>query len=142
VGGERSVATQVSDAVKKFLEKPNVAILATLSPRGHIQATPVWFMYTGASILINTARGRAKLRNVQANSHVTVGILDRENPFQYVQIQGKVVTVDAENGPRDIDRLSRRYMGKPYSYGYSPADTPQNRVSIHIQPDRITSQGV
>lgn len=136
------MAAQVSDAVKKFLEKPHVAILATLSPSGHIQATPVWFMYAGGHILINTARGRTKLRNMQANSRVTVGILDREDPFQYVQIQGTVVKFDTENSTRDIDRLSKRYTGKPYSFGYSPVDTPQNRVSIHIQPERITAQGV
>ncbi len=136
------MVAQVSDAVKKFLEKPNVAILATLSPGGRIQATPVWFMYASEHILINTARGRTKLRNMQANSRVTVGILDREDPLQYVQIQGKVVKFDTENGTRDIDRLSKRYTGKPYPYGYAPDDTPRNRVSIHIQPERITTQGV
>ncbi len=136
------MAAQISDAVKKFLEKPNVAILATLSPRGRIQATPVWFMYTGGHILINTARGRTKLRNMQADSRVTVGILDREDPLQYVQVQGTVVKFDTEDGTRDIDRLSMRYTGKPYPYGYAPDDTPRNRVSIHIQPERITTQGV
>lgn len=130
------MAAQIPPKVRQFLEKTNVAVLATRSPRG-IQATPVWFLYTDGHILINTAKGRMKLRNMQAHPQVTLAVVDRENPYQYVQIQGKVVAFDTENAPRDIDRLSQRYMGQPY--GYPGGDQPKNRVSIRIQPTRVNA---
>src|SRR5258708_7666512 len=46
--GRRSqVATQVSEPVRKFLEKPNFAVLATRSDAAGLQATPMWFLYEG-----------------------------------------------------------------------------------------------
>lgn len=134
------MAAKISEAVKTFLEKPNFAVLATLSQAGGIQATPVWFMYTDGLILINTAKGRAKLRNMQAHPRVVLTIQDRENPYRYVQIQGRVAKFDTGNAAKDIDRLSQRYVGKPYAYPGN--DNPRNRVSVHITPERINTMGL
>ena len=121
--------------VKTFLEKPNVAVLATISPSGRPQATPVWFLVEDGHVLINTSQGRVKLRNMQTDPRVTLTIVDRDNPYEYVEILGRVATFDRAHGARDIDRLSQRYRGKPYTY--PPTDRPANRVTILIQPERI-----
>ena len=123
--------------VRAFLGKANLAVLATIGPKGRPQVTPVWFMLEDDHILINTSMGRVKLRNMEADPRVTLAIVDRDNPYQYVQIRGTVARIDRVNGPRDIDRLSRRYRGKPYTYPGS--DAPENRVSILIRPVRVAS---
>ncbi|MGH2349263.1 MAG: PPOX class F420-dependent oxidoreductase, partial [bacterium] len=97
---------EIPEDVRRFLEKPNVAVLATVGPRGRPQATPVWFMLEGSDILINTSAGRTKLRNMEANPNVALTIVDPENIYTYVQLRGRVVKFDREHGPRDIDRLS------------------------------------
>lgn len=127
---------QIPDMVKAFLERPNVAVLATISPSGRPQATPVWFLLEGDHLLINTSAGRVKLRNMEADPRVTLTIVDRENIYRYVQIRGRVTRFDREEGARDIDRLSLRYRGKAYSY--PPTDAPDRRVSIHISPHRFS----
>lgn len=126
----------LSAPVREFLEKPNFAVLVTRSRAHRIQATPVWFVVSDGHILINTSKGRAKLRNMQQNPEVVLAIVDRENPYNYVQIRGKVAKLDADNGARDIERLAQRYTGKAYSY--PGADRPENRVSIYIEPERIS----
>ncbi len=131
---------KLSDSVGEFLKKPNFAVLATISPSGNPQATPVWFLLEGDHILINTSKGRVKLRNMQANPEVALEVHDLSNPYQYVQIRGKVVAFDSGNGARDIDRLSQRYRGR--SYQYPPTDAPANRVSIRIQPHATNSMGL
>jgi PPOX class probable F420-dependent enzyme len=136
---ERSMAVTIPEPVKTFLEKPNFAVLATQSHSGRVQATPVWFLYADGKILINTSAGRAKLRNMEANPRVALAIIDRENPYRYVQIQGRVVTFDKENGAKGIDTLSQRYTGKLYTYPSN--DSPKNRVSIHIAPERLDAHG-
>jgi PPOX class probable F420-dependent enzyme len=133
------VAASVSEPVRKFLEKPNFAVLATRSGANGLQATPVWFLYEGGQILINTSRGRVKLRNMERHADVALAIVDRENPYQYVQIRGTVAGFDTKHGARDIDRLSQRYVGQPY--GYPGGDSPAKRVTIHIAPTRVSAQG-
>jgi len=128
---------EIPEDVRRFLEKPNVAVLATVSPRGRPQATPVWFMLEGNHVLINTSAGRFKLRNMEANPNVALTIVDPENIYTYVQLRGRVVKFDREHGARDIDRLSMRYHGRPYRY--MPADAPEKRVSLLIRPRSISS---
>jgi PPOX class probable F420-dependent enzyme len=127
------------EAVVEFLQKPNLAVLGTVSPAGRPQVTPVWFLYEHGRILVNTSKGRVKLRNVEANPAVTVTVVDREDPYRYVQIQGTVVEFDRKNGDRDINRLSQRYHGRPYKY--PPTDAPENRVSLLIKPLRSHTMG-
>jgi PPOX class probable F420-dependent enzyme len=127
---------EISDDVRRFLDRPNAAVLATVSPTGRPQATPVWFMVEGNHILINTSAGRVKLRNIEANPNVALTIVDPENIYSYVQIRGKVVKIDRQRGAADIDRLSMRYHGRPYRY--MPTDAPDKRVSLLIRP-RSTS---
>ncbi len=131
---------KLPDSVREFLKKPNFAVLATISPSGKPQATPVWFQVDDDHILINTSKGRVKLRNLQANPHVALEVHDLANPYQYVQIRGKVVKIDPASGARDIDRLSQRYRGNPYSY--PPTDAPANRVSIRIRPNAVNVMGL
>lgn len=123
------------DSVREFLQKPNLAMLATVSPRGRPQATPVWFMVDGDHVLVNTSRDRVKHRNVEAHPYVALTVVDRDDPYRFVQIQGKVLRLDWEHGARDIDRLSQRYLGRPYRY--PPTDGPERRVSLIIEPSKV-----
>jgi len=126
----------LSDGARAFLDRPLTAVLATASARGRSQATPIWYMMDGDHIVINTSVGRVKLRNLETNPYLALTVVDPQNPYRYVQIQGQVARFDRENGARDINRLSLRYTGKPY--GYPGGDKPENRVTIVIRPIRVS----
>ncbi len=127
------------ERVVEFLQEPNLALLGTLSPSGWPQVTPVWFLYEDGHVLINTSRGRAKLRNVELNPRVSLAVVDRADPYRYVEILGKVVRFDREHGARDIDRLSMRYRGHPHRY--LPSDGREHRVTLLIKPVRTHTHG-
>ncbi len=127
---------ELDEAIRAFLNEPNPAILATISPKGRPQATPIWFMLDDDHILVNTSKGRVKLRNLEAHPYLALTIVDPKNMYRYVQIQGRVARIDHANGARDIDRLSKRYTGQPYTY--RGGGGPQDRVSILIRPVRIS----
>ncbi len=130
---------ELDEAIRAFLNEPNPAILGTTSPSGRPQATPIWFMLDDDHILVNTSKGRVKLRNLEAHPYLALTIVDPKNMYRYVQIQGRVARIDHANGARDIDRLSKRYTGQPYTYRWGGG--PQDRVSILIRPLRISGMG-
>ncbi|HET7265499.1 MAG TPA: PPOX class F420-dependent oxidoreductase [bacterium] len=132
------MAAPISEPVRKFLEKPNFAVLATRGI-GDLQATPMWFLYEGGQVILNSSQGRVKLRNMHKHPEVALAIVDRENPYQYVQIKGVVTAFDEKSGARDIDRLSQRYVGSPYAY--PDGDAPEKRVTIRITPSKVTTMG-
>ena len=100
----------LADETKAF------AFLATTMPDGSPQVTPVWFNTEGEYILINTAVGRTKYRNMQANHQVALAIPDPQDPYRYVQIRGRVVEILSEGGMEHIQKLAVIYTGKSWSF--------------------------
>jgi PPOX class probable F420-dependent enzyme len=92
-----------------ILQKKSFAHLATIMPDGTPQVTPVWVDYDGEYIIINSARGRVKTRNMQVGSPVAVEIMDADDPYRYLQVRGKVAVATEEGADEVIDKLAKKY---------------------------------
>jgi len=112
------------------------AFLGTSMPDGSPQVTPVWFNTDGEHILINSADGRQKDRNMRARPRVAVTLMDPKEPYRYLQIRGEVVDVTAEGGDAHIHALSRKYRGEDYVI-----PDGQVRVIYKIKPLKSSSMG-
>jgi PPOX class probable F420-dependent enzyme len=118
--------------------KPSFANLATLNVDGSPQVTPVWVDFDGTNVLINTAKGRVKARNLERQPRVAMSISDPENPYRYLGIQGRVVEMTEAGGDAHIDKMAKKYMGKD-TY---PFRTPQERrVIVKIAPEKVHTMG-
>jgi PPOX class probable F420-dependent enzyme len=118
------------DDTKAFL------FLGTVMPDGSPQVTPVWFSAEGEHILINTAEGRAKDRNMKARPKVAMIIQDPKDPYRYLGLRGEVVSHTREGADEHINALSVKYTGKPYSI---PAG--QKRIIFRIRPTHFDLHG-
>jgi PPOX class probable F420-dependent enzyme len=114
------------------------AYLATVMKDGSPQATPIWFNTDGVHILINSAEGRVKDRNMRRNPHVALAIADPKNPYRYVQIRGRIVEITAEGGDAHIDALAGKYTGTPHYMGHRPGE---KRITYKILGEHDTSMG-
>jgi len=112
--------------------------LATMMPNGTPQVTPVWFNTDGTYILINTAEGRLKDRNMRARPDVTLCIADPANPYRYIQIRGKVVEYISEGADAHIDALSFKYQGVPK---YQHKQPGEKRIIFKIKPVKVDAFG-
>jgi PPOX class probable F420-dependent enzyme len=106
--------------------------LATLMPDGSPQVTPVWFDSDGEHILINTAEGRVKDKNMRARPKVAMTIQDPNNTYRYLGIRGEVASYTAEGGDEHINKLSLKYDNKPFTL--RPGQT---RIIFKIKPTRF-----
>jgi len=122
---------QVSEADLDLLadETRAIAFLATIMPDGSPQVTPVWFNTDGEHILINSAKGRVKDRNMRRYPHVALALMAMDDPYRYVQIRGKVVKISEVNAAEHIHTLSLKYRGLRFDI---PAG--QTRVIYKIKP--------
>ena len=112
--------------------------LATTMSDGTPQVTPVWFNVEGETILINSAKGRLKDKNMRARPSVALCIADPKNPYRYLEIRGKVVEIITDGAEQHIDTLNMKYHGTP-TYAYH--DPKQLRVIYKIQPEKVHAQG-
>jgi len=112
--------------------------LATIMPDGSPQVTPVWFNTDGKYILINSAAGRVKDRNMRARSQVALVLADPKNPYRYIQVRGRVVEITHDGADAHIDALSGKYTGNPKYQGRSP---DEQRVIYKIMPKKVSTMG-
>jgi len=107
------------------------ATLVTLDEEGTPQASITWVDAEDGHVLINTAEGRVKSRNLHRDPRVA--LLVQADPYRWITINGTVVgTTPEPRALEHIDELSRRYDDKPWK----PVQG-QERVIFRIRPDRI-----
>ncbi len=129
---------KIPEAFLDLFTRPTFAHLATVMPDGSPQVTPVWFDFDGTHIIVNSARGRQKDRNMRRNPNVAVEIMDPENPYRYIQIRGKVVEITEEGADDSIDSLARKYLNVDRYPNRRPGEV---RVIYKISPERIHTMG-
>ena len=117
----------------EMLTGTNFATFVTVNPNGSPHATITWVDAADGYVLVNTAKGRVKDRNVRANPHVAVCVLRNGDAYDWTSVTGTVVEIEeGEHAERHIDELSHRYDGK--GYGYTPG---QVREILKIRSDGI-----
>ena len=113
-------------------QEPNFAAFTTMLPSGRPMTHVMWVDCDGEHLLINTETHRAKFHNVERNPLVAVTIWDRNDPYRYAEVRGRVVEiVGGDDARRHIDELSMRYVNHPY-----PPDKIGERVILKITEDR------
>ncbi len=121
-----------------LFQQPAFANLATLMPDGTPQVTPVWCDFDGKYVLVNTAKGRVKDRNMRRSPRVALSIMDPRNPYRYLEVRGKVVEVTEAGADEHIDRMAKKYLNvERYPYR-TPGEV---RVLYRIEPERVSSMG-
>ena len=129
-------ANVVPDSHRDLFTKKSFAHLATLMPGGQPQVTPVWVDYDGRHILINTAVGRQKDKNLQRDGRVALSMIDPENPYRYLEVRGRVAERTSEGAEQHIDKMAKKYLGQD-KYPYrQPGEV---RVVYRIEPEHATS---
>jgi PPOX class probable F420-dependent enzyme len=126
---------------QKYLDlfsKAAFANLATKMPDGRPQVTPVWCDFDGTHVIVNSAKGRQKDRNMRRDPHVSLAIMDPDNPYRYLEVRGDVVEITENGASVHIDRMAKKYLGKD-KYPY--AQPGEVRVLYKIKPLHTTSMG-
>ena len=122
---------KLSEKQIDLLRRPNLAIVGTIRSDGTPQLTPTWVDTDGEHVLVNTAEGRWKTRNLRRDPRISVTVVDRDDPYDWVSVTG-TAELTREGAEEHIHKLSHKYRGKDYD---KPKD-PQ-RILIRITPERI-----
>jgi PPOX class probable F420-dependent enzyme len=133
------MAGEMSEGVRKLFEEANFGHLATLMPDGSPQVTPMWVDFDGEYILVNTAEGRQKPRNIRRDPRVAISILRHDSPFSFATVRGRVVEVTREGAEEHIDRLAKKYMGQDR---YPFRQPGEQRIIFKIAPEHVASMMV
>ena len=128
----------IPEKYRDLFTKRAFASLATLMPDGSPQVTPVWCDLDGDLVIVNSAKGRQKDKNIRRDPRVALAIIDPENPYRYLEIRGRVVEITEQGADSHIDRMAKKYLGAD-KYPYrQPSEV---RVMFKVQPERTNTMG-
>jgi PPOX class probable F420-dependent enzyme len=132
------MSSEIPEKFQDLFEKKAFASLGTLMPDGKPQVTPVWCDFDGKHVVVNSAKGRVKDRNMRRDPRVSMALIDPDNPYRYLQLQGRVVEITEEGADRHIDKMAKKYLGQDKYPFRQPGEV---RVLYKIEPDRVSTIG-
>src|SRR6201987_6237842 len=128
----------IPDKYRNLFTKRDFASLGTLMPDGAPQVPPVRCDFEGDPVVVNSAKGRQKDKNIRRDPRVALAIIDPENPYRYLEIRGRVVEITEEGAAEHIHKMAKKYLGvDKYPYG-QPGEV---RVLYKIKPEHATVMG-
>ena len=122
----------LSDDVRKLVDNPNFAHLATIMADGSPQVAPVWVSREGDRILVGTSSTSLKARNAKRDARVALSIIDYANPYEEEQLRGRVVEQRPDPTLKTKDETSKKYTGAPF-----PWRDPATSVTLVVEVDRV-----
>jgi PPOX class probable F420-dependent enzyme len=137
---ERMANSRLCPRVRAFLEEPRFASLATINPDGSPQQTVMWYLLDGDRVMMNTARGRIKDRNLTRDPRASICV---EDGYRFVTIQGCATLIDdQERAQADIAALATRYHGQARAEEMVREQfSKQERVTIYLSIEKVVAHG-
>lgn len=128
----------IPENFRDILTKKSFVHLATKMSDGSPQVSPVWAEVDGDMIVVNSAKGRLKDRNIRADERVALSATDPDNPYRSIMIRGRVTKITEEGADEHIDKLAKKYLNEDKYPFRSPDEV---RVKYYIEPIKVATMG-
>ncbi|MGH2515663.1 MAG: PPOX class F420-dependent oxidoreductase [Ktedonobacterales bacterium] len=131
---------ELSEEARRFLAHPNFAVLATINADGTPQQTVLWYEIQGEGVMMNTAAGRLKDRNLRRDPRASLCVTA---DGQGVTLRGRIELIDDQaTAQADIHRLAVRYDG-PEAADRQSRDQfgKEHRVTLRLKVEGVVLQG-
>jgi PPOX class probable F420-dependent enzyme len=126
---------KLTESAREMLKGRNFGHLATVMEDGSPQASPVWVDCEDDQVVLNTAAGRLKERNMRRDPRVALSVVDHGDPYKKLHIRGRVIEMtEGDEAWHHIDALNRRYYQTDRPYPRRPG---MERVIVRIEPTAI-----
>jgi PPOX class probable F420-dependent enzyme len=131
--------TELTPALRAFLQERRFGVVATINGSGMPQLTAIWYELQGEEVMMNTAAGRLKERNLRRDPRLTLCVEDDQ---RYVTLYGRATLIDDQAQAQADDlRLAIRYDGPEKAEQRAPLIAQQQRVTIRMALTHVHARG-
>jgi len=127
-------SVEMEPQAEKLFKDKNLVFIATIMKDGSPQLSPVWANYDNGHILVNTAEGRVKHKNVLRDPRVAISVVSQNNPLDMTTIRGKVIEIVPDYDYVHINKLTKKYMGVE---NYPFRQVGEKRIVLKIKPEKV-----
>ncbi len=132
------MSERIEGRAEELLKAKNFCHVSTLRKDGSVHTAPVWVDVQDGRPVLNTAKGRAWPTNLERDPRVTLTVQNMENPYEYLEVRGRVAERTQEGADEHIDAMAKKYMDKDE---YPLRQPGEQRVIIRVEPERVRVWG-
>jgi PPOX class probable F420-dependent enzyme len=130
------MAVKLSFSARTLVSGINPGILATVNPDGSPQTSVIWVGEDGGDLVMSSAAGRRKVRNLERDPRASLTIVDLEDIEQYIEIRG-TATVIEDPGRALAVALGEKYEGPGGGQVFLDLPPEVVRVVIRLTPLKV-----
>jgi PPOX class probable F420-dependent enzyme len=132
------MSVKIEGRAEELLQGKNFCNVASLRADGTVHGVPVWVDIQDSRPVLNSAEGRSWVRNLERDPRVTLTVQNLENPYEYLEIRGRVAERTHDGADEHIDSLAKKYMGVDE---YPLRQPGEQRVIIRVEPEHVHVSG-
>ena len=118
-------------------EGRNFAHVVSSRRNGEPRVVLVWVDADAEHVLLNGQEGaRQWLEDVRNDPRVIVTVVNHDDPYEYVTIEGTVESETHEGANAHIDKLAQKYWGTDYGL-----EAGAQRVLVRVRPQKVRHRG-
>ena len=126
---------------RAFLEEKRFAVVGSKNADGSPHLAVMWYLLDGDDVVVNSAQGRMKDRNLAADPRMSVLV---EDGYRWIRIDGRAtIDHDQKIAHADIRRLAARYYEDERRVEESVKNnfSKQHRITYRLPIRRVSSEG-
>ncbi|MCU0668090.1 MAG: pyridoxamine 5'-phosphate oxidase family protein [Myxococcota bacterium] len=129
------------DEREKFLAALHVGVISMEDPGRGPLTVPIWYMYEpGGELWVITDRDSRKGKLLKAGKRISLVAQTETAPYQYVSVEGPIVTVEPSHRDRDTLPMAQRYLGEELGRQYVAATSDEREargsIVVRMRPER------
>ena len=132
---------ELTAAQRGFLAEKRFAVVGTKNPDGSPHLAVMWYLVDGDDIVVNSAQGRIKDRNLAADPRMSVLV---EDGYRWIRIDGRAkIEHDQAIARADIWRLAARYYEDERNVEEAMKNnfSKQHRITYRLPLRRVAFEG-
>jgi len=133
--------SKLTPAQRAFLNEKRFAVVGTANPDGSPHLAVMWYLLDGDDIVVNSAQGRIKDRNLALDQRMSIVVEDK---YRWIRIDGRAhIEHDQTIAQADIRRLASRYYEDERKVDESVRNnfSKQHRITYRLPTQRIAGEG-
>jgi PPOX class probable F420-dependent enzyme len=124
---------RVPDDLVDLVTSDRLGHVSAVRADGGIATYLMWIDWDGEHVLTSSAVGSRKGAHWRRNPQGSVSVVDRDDPWRFLIVRGRVTDIRPDEGLVFIDKMSQRYTGGPYRFRGA------EREIFEITPDHVVA---
>lgn len=120
----------------KRLKEEAIAWLTTVTPQGHPQSSPIWYLWDGKTILLYSQKDKGKLKNIATNPNVSFHLDSDGVGGDILAIEGRAAIEPGAPPANQLPTYLEKYRDGIKRIGM----TPDSFASDYSEAVRITPE--